>query len=187
MKVPAGLIDKNVETFAVGDKLFTQCDGIVAEFQNSPKEIYDEYIKDMLSHPEKVMCLHALGITSIDEMVYKYSWCNYGGYDPRADFDTTTKRFTSEYWDCGKRGQCPYEFTLCDKVKFDVNGSEVFLTKKEVEIVKLIAQGLTDIQAADKAKITVNTMFVHKKNIYAKLNINSQAQLTKLACDNNLV
>ena len=102
-------------------------------------------------------------------MTYKYSWCMYGGYDHRPDLDTSTKNFTSEYWDCGNRGNCPFEFTLCDRVKIIVNGVAVFLTKKEVNVVILIASGCTDIQSADKAGIELNTLLTHKKNIYSKL------------------
>lgn len=123
------------------------------------------------------------GKTELNVMLEKYLICRYGALDSTADFNTSKENFTPEYHNCGMRQNCPYEFTLCGRVSID----GVLLTKKEVQIVRLIASGNTDIQTADIAKIAMDTLLTHKKHIYTKLGIHSQAQLTAIAFRNNLI
>ncbi|MCB5160995.1 response regulator transcription factor [Marinomonas algarum] len=51
------------------------------------------------------------------------------------------------------------------------------LTKREKEIVTLILQGLTSVDIADKCFVSEGTVKNHRKNIYRKLSIKSQAEL----------
>ncbi|MBR7890043.1 helix-turn-helix transcriptional regulator [Marinomonas sp. A79] len=51
------------------------------------------------------------------------------------------------------------------------------LTKREREIVTLILQGLTSIDIAEKCFVSEGTVKNHRKNIYRKLSIKSQAEL----------
>jgi DNA-binding NarL/FixJ family response regulator len=50
-------------------------------------------------------------------------------------------------------------------------------TKRELELIKLLSQGLANKTAADKLNVTYFTVNQHLKNIYKKLNINSKAEL----------
>lgn len=51
------------------------------------------------------------------------------------------------------------------------------LTKRELELIKLLSEGLANKTAADKLNVTYFTINQHLKNIYKKLNINSKAEL----------
>lgn len=51
------------------------------------------------------------------------------------------------------------------------------LTKREFELVKLLAEGLTYNEAAERLFVTNFTINQHLKNIYIKLGINSKAEL----------
>lgn len=55
------------------------------------------------------------------------------------------------------------------------------LTLKEIEIVKLISQGLTSKDIADKIFISPRTVETHRHNILKKLNIPNAAQLSSWA------
>ncbi|NLG99171.1 MAG: winged helix-turn-helix transcriptional regulator [Chloroflexi bacterium] len=48
------------------------------------------------------------------------------------------------------------------------------LTDRELEILRLIAQGLTNRQIADRLYISTGTVKVHTNNIYSKLGVNSR-------------
>lgn len=181
--IPAGLIDKNVELFAVNDKLMAQYNGSVLEFFNLPKSIIDKYIDEMLKYPEKVKCLYNMGFFNLKEMVYQYCWCNYGGYDKTPDLVTNNNLFYTEYWDCGKRESCPYQFKLCNRI---IVGN-VSITKREIEIIKEIASGDPDKIIADRLGITFFTLNAHKKSIYEKLNTHSQSEVTAFALRHNLI
>lgn len=55
------------------------------------------------------------------------------------------------------------------------------LTKKETEIIKLIAQGLTTKEIAKQNFISVHTVNTHRKNILKKLNINNASEMVMYA------
>lgn len=55
---------------------------------------------------------------------------------------------------------------------------EAKLTFREEETVKLVAQGLSDKQIAEHLHISLQTVNSHLKNIYAKLEVHSRAELT---------
>lgn len=61
------------------------------------------------------------------------------------------------------------------------------LTKREKEILKLIAEGLTNIEIGQRLFISIDTVDSHRKNLYAKLNIKNTASLIRYAVENGLV
>lgn len=58
------------------------------------------------------------------------------------------------------------------------------LTKREREILKLIANGKTSKQIAKKLKISKYTVDTHRKNIHKKLDIKSNTGLVKYVLEN---
>ena len=61
------------------------------------------------------------------------------------------------------------------------------LTKREKEILKLIAGGLTNIQVAEKLFISIDTVDTHRKNLHNKLNVKNTATLIRTAIEHNLL
>ncbi len=61
------------------------------------------------------------------------------------------------------------------------------LTKREIEILRLIALAMNNKDIGAECYISEQTVGVHRKNIMRKLGVNSTAALIKLAYDNNLV
>jgi two-component system, NarL family, nitrate/nitrite response regulator NarL len=60
------------------------------------------------------------------------------------------------------------------------------LSKRELEILKLIAESFTGIQIAEKLHISYNTVETHRKNIFRKLGVNTSHALIKYVFENNL-
>ena len=56
-----------------------------------------------------------------------------------------------------------------------------FLSKREKEIVNLIAAGFTVNEIAHKTVLSKHTIETHKKNIFLKLEVSNNAELTKKA------
>ncbi len=61
------------------------------------------------------------------------------------------------------------------------------LTEREVEVLRLVAQGLTDAQVADDLVISPRTVNAHLRSIYSKLNITSRHALTLFALKEHLI
>ena len=61
------------------------------------------------------------------------------------------------------------------------------ITQRELEILQLIALGLTSQDIATKLFISKNTVETHRKNMLAKLNVNNTAGLLKIAYKKGLV
>jgi predicted ATPase/DNA-binding CsgD family transcriptional regulator len=60
------------------------------------------------------------------------------------------------------------------------------LTAREVEVLRLVAQGLTDAQVADRLVLSPRTVSTHLTSIYGKLQISSRAAATRFALENGL-
>jgi DNA-binding NarL/FixJ family response regulator len=61
------------------------------------------------------------------------------------------------------------------------------LTKRELELIPLLATGKNSSQIASQLDISSNTIDTHRKNIFRKLEINSMIELVNFAHENNLV
>jgi DNA-binding NarL/FixJ family response regulator len=73
------------------------------------------------------------------------------------------------------------------KTTLEKNSHQPVLTKREKEIVKLIAEGLTNAQIAQQLFLSVDTVDTHRKNLYTKLNVKNTALLIRYALDNGLI
>lgn len=68
------------------------------------------------------------------------------------------------------------------------NVSELsYLTNSEIEIVKLISNGMTTKEIASQRNISVHTVMTHRKNIFRKLNINNAPELLMYAVKAGLI
>ena len=61
------------------------------------------------------------------------------------------------------------------------------LSKREVEVVEFLAQGLTAGDVAEKMCLSVHTVNTHRKNIFKKLNVNSTTELVRYALKTALI
>jgi DNA-binding NarL/FixJ family response regulator len=61
------------------------------------------------------------------------------------------------------------------------------LSEREIEIIKLLAQGLTSLQIADKIFIAEHTVKTHRKNILRKTGLHNTTQLINFALTNQII
>ncbi len=61
------------------------------------------------------------------------------------------------------------------------------LTVREAEVLRLVAQGLTDNDVAARLIISARTVHAHLQSIYSKLGVNSRTAATRFALDHSLV
>lgn len=60
------------------------------------------------------------------------------------------------------------------------------LTAREVEVLCLVASGLTDLQIAEKLILSPRTVHTHISSIYRKLGITSRSAATRYAIEHDL-
>ncbi len=63
---------------------------------------------------------------------------------------------------------------------------EYSLSKREIEIIKLLKNGDSSVQIAEKLFVSYETVKSHKRNIYLKLGINKLAELVQFAVANGI-
>ncbi|MBC7814630.1 MAG: response regulator transcription factor, partial [Burkholderiales bacterium] len=61
------------------------------------------------------------------------------------------------------------------------------LSERELEVLSLIADGLSNRDIAERLYLSVGTIKVHTRNIYGKLNVNSRTQALARATEINLL
>lgn len=61
------------------------------------------------------------------------------------------------------------------------------LSLREIEVLKLFGEGLTNQEIADKLFISIRTVESHKNNIMKKINLRTTVDLVKFAIRNNII
>ena len=61
------------------------------------------------------------------------------------------------------------------------------LTAREIEVLKLIAQGLTNTEIAKSLKLSINTIKVHVCNILQKMSVNDRTQAAIKALKDKII
>jgi DNA-binding CsgD family transcriptional regulator len=61
------------------------------------------------------------------------------------------------------------------------------LSVREIEVLRLVAEGLTDAEVADKLSISPRTVGQHLRSVYNKLGVPSRAAATRFAVEHRLV
>ncbi len=73
------------------------------------------------------------------------------------------------------------------RTKVGLEGNNPILTPREIEIVKLVSEGLRNQEIANDLFISVRTVDAHKNNIMKKLKLKSTVDIVKFAIRNNLI
>lgn len=67
------------------------------------------------------------------------------------------------------------------------SGIPAGLTARELEVLRLVAQGMTDAQVAEKLIISPRTVNWHLTSIYGKIGVSSRSAATRYAIEQRLV
>ncbi|WP_162343193.1 response regulator transcription factor [Cyclobacterium salsum] len=181
-KLPAGIIDQNVEFFAKGESVFAIVQSQMLPPAEWPNWLKESILQDMQKHPSAVQALVDADFVTEEEMVVQYIKCRYSALDNQPDMIEGRLQDT-EYVDCSLRGSCPFEGRLCELLAARYG----ILTPREIEVLKLIPEGLLDKEIADKMGISVLTVGVYMKNLREKTGYKNKAELVRFAFEKNLI
>lgn len=85
-------------------------------------------------------------------------------------------------------GKTFHSFEVAETIKIaGTKGILPILTKRENDILKLVVEGLTNPQIAEKLFISQDTVDSHRKNLHTKLGVTNTALLVRYAIENGLV
>ncbi len=150
-----------------------------------------EFIQAMLStireyYPQAYEALMDIYSKSLPNKSYRdflavrrFIKCNFGVYDNELDVDGNGN-FHFEFVSCPLRGECKFDKILCQP-KFNST-----LSDRQLEIMQLCYEGVSDADIAEKLFISINTVANHRKASFRKLGVHSMAEFNRYAAINNI-
>jgi DNA-binding NarL/FixJ family response regulator len=148
---------------------------------NLPDQSGIEVCKALL---KKIPSLKIIALTNFDQLTYLQNMRDAGakGYLLKnASLDDIEKAIQTvynggEYW------------LEKDSVNESLNGhNKLLLTRREIEVLKLIAEGLTNHEIAEKLFVSDSTIDSHRKNLISKLHVKNTAALVRTAFENKII
>lgn len=148
---------------------------------NLPDQSGIEVCKTLLKRKAE---LKIIALTNFDQLTYLQSMKEAGakGYLLKnASLDEIEAALTAvcagkEYW-LGK-----------DSIRESMSDhNEMLLTRREIEVLKLIAEGLTNHEIAEKLFVSDSTVDSHRKNLISKLQVKNTAALVRTAIENKII
>ncbi len=85
------------------------------------------------------------------------------------------------------KGKQYLSFEVAVAMRKNNEAEKPILTRREKEVLELIAEGLTNHEIADKLFVSTTTVDSHRKNLLAKLQAKNVAALVKLALQYQLI
>ena len=77
-----------------------------------------------------------------------------------------------------------------NKIRFQLPKAPAYpdgMTAREVEVLRLVAQGLTNEQVAERLVISPRTVNSHLTSIFSKIGVSSRGAATRYAIEHHLV
>jgi len=128
--------------------------------------------------------LKIIALTNFDQISYVQSMKDAGAHGyllknaSLEEIRTAIDRVTSgkEYW-LGR-----------ENVRESIlEHNQPMITRREVEVLKLIAEGLTNQEIADSLFVSVSTVDSHRKNLLSKLQVKNTAALVRAAIEFKII
>lgn len=79
-------------------------------------------------------------------------------------------------------------FVKVDDIPIDTKKiEELGISKREMEVLELISEGLSNQEIADKLFVSLNTIKTHTANLFVKLDVKRRTQAVTTAKDLNII
>ena len=85
------------------------------------------------------------------------------------------------------KGKQFLSFDAAMMMRRDASEKDIILTRREKEVLELIADGLTNGEVAEKLFISITTVISHRKNIQEKFKVNNTAMLIRKAYEGGYI
>ena len=90
-------------------------------------------------------------------------------------------------WEAGARVPLGATVELVAPARTDAGADAAEgLTTREVEVLALVAEGLTDAEVAERLVVSIRTVHAHLRSIYRKIDVHSRSAATRYALEHGL-
>lgn len=113
-------------------------------------------------------------------IVRRFCKCNFGKLDTTKTDIVNDRVFNFEKVDCPLRGECKFEGVICNP-RFETK-----LSESELRVMRLIYEGASKEEVAEKLYLSPHTVKNHVKSVYCKLRIHEKSEFIQYANKNNL-
>ena len=180
MKIPAGIVNRDVEFFLNEGELMFLHNGSAKSFDKIPAKIR-YFLEEILAADEDAsLCLDCLDLHEPMERLRQFVFCRYSSFDTVADM-TEGGHMHPEFTVCEKPGRCAYEGILCLQI------SKTKLSSRELQVVIMLTEDIPYKLIADRLDITTNTVRTHIQNIQSKLGVHSNRAILTWAFEHNII
>ena len=171
--------------------------GSLDEKKSSDSMLYQHFFEPLseVEQQELARQIARFLIKQEEGPVYSYFWGNNKAIDLDAKWyvssaslkknsDETLNKIVVFTYDLELLGDCKDKiYQVIEELDFLKKnyGKASLLTKREIEIIMLLAEGKTSIEIGNVLFISNHTVNAHRKNIYKKLEIKTLADLMKYA------
>jgi DNA-binding NarL/FixJ family response regulator len=135
---------------------------------------------------EKYPAIHIIGLSTSDQVsvIKKMKENGASGFLLK---DATKQEIITALQEVSK-GREYVSFSVAEALKKSTPNDQLpVLTKREKEILEMIAEGLTNHEIAAKLFLNSTTIDSHRKNMLTKFNVKNTAALIKIAMSNHLI
>ena len=176
-----------IEFYTIDSEVwFLTSDGKNERLDETQDEVVAMLIERMMEcYPEAYKALSKFYAKSAMNVHYyrfliarRFCKCNFGKLDTAEIDCNTTFRF--EKVSCPLRGECPLEGVVC-MPKFNSQ-----LSKKELDVMRLVYEGCSNDDIADRLYLSPFTVKNHIKSVYAKLGIHEKSEFIQYANKNKV-
>lgn len=110
--------------------------------------------------------------------------------DKQEIIDAIIETNKGERFLCGKIAHvltAPAEIKITPTYLQNVSCEGLLVTEREADVIRYIAEGLSNKQIADTLCLSTHTVNTHRKNIMSKLGVNNTAGIVMYAVKNNIL
>lgn len=181
-QIPAGILlgDTRTEIFGCKDskKTYFVTNGQTHNFNQLKGSMKAQIFAELLNDD---VAMEDLKNLPQDEAIEKFAFCNYGAADHDPDFCENGQLKKSDNFLCSSNCMC----LKWKSKKITVDGKP--LTRREIEIVTMMASDLADKQIADELGISESTLNTHKHHLFEKASVQSKAGLITKAVQQKII
>jgi DNA-binding NarL/FixJ family response regulator len=129
--------------------------------------------------------IHILGLSTYNQQGFIEKMMDHGasGYILK----NATRKELVEAVNTVMKGKTYMSFEVVQSLRGSDQHNTPMITRREKEVLELIAEGCTNNMIAEKLFISINTVDTHRKNLLAKFNVPNTASLIKTAAQQHII